>query len=67
MVAGSVFIPLEGGLGDAELRSLDLMKTIRHPHLTSLMAIWMIRTRSRVLGKFPKKSPGHLQKKKKTL
>src|SRR5438270_898891 len=34
------FIPLNDELGEVELRALDLMKNIHHPHLTSLSGIW---------------------------
>ena len=34
------FVMLDDGCGDAELRALDLMKNIHHPHLTSLLGIW---------------------------
>jgi serine/threonine protein kinase len=34
------FIPLDGQVGDVELRALDLMKNIRHPHLTGVSGIW---------------------------
>jgi serine/threonine protein kinase len=34
------FIQLNGPVGEIELRSLDLMKNIRHPHLTGISGIW---------------------------
>jgi eukaryotic-like serine/threonine-protein kinase len=34
------FIPLGEALGEVELRSLDLMKNVHHPHLTSVSGIW---------------------------
>ncbi len=34
------FIPLGEGIGDVEVRSLDLMKNIHHPHLTGISGIW---------------------------
>ena len=35
------FVPLDEGIGDVEMRALDLMKNIHHPHLTSLTGIWL--------------------------
>jgi serine/threonine protein kinase len=34
------FIRLEGRVGDSELRALNLIRTIRHPHLTGVQAVW---------------------------
>ncbi|MEI7686048.1 MAG: bifunctional serine/threonine-protein kinase/formylglycine-generating enzyme family protein [Planctomycetota bacterium] len=34
------FVNLEGGLADTELRSLDAMKNLRHPHLISSFGAW---------------------------
>jgi hypothetical protein len=34
------FVPISEGIGDAEIRALELMKNIHHPHLTGVSGIW---------------------------
>src|SRR5438876_1040336 len=40
VAAALKFIPLDSNIRAGELRSLEVMKGIRHPHLVSLFGVW---------------------------
>ena len=40
VVLAMKFIRLDDGLGDAEVRALDFMKNVHHPHLNGISGVW---------------------------